>query len=924
MVAAPSEVEQGARIGRRYEIVRLLGRGGMGAVYLARDHALGRDVALKVVAAHLADDEGVALRFKREIQLSSLVTHPNVLRVFDLGEADGLKFLTMQFIEGETLADLMKRERPLPIPRCLTVFHQICEGLAAAHAQKVMHRDLKPQNVLIDREGRVYLTDFGLARSSQLSTVTRAGALMGTPQYMSPEQVKGDPVDERSDIFSLGVMLHELLAGKPPFSGDTLFELMMSRTRAPARPAREANPEVPLYLQRILDRCLAVDPALRYQSVPELLADLDAKKARGPGVGRSAAALAGRARRVAAVAIAVIALAAVATWAGWRLWPRPQGPPATRTLLVADVENRTGDQILTGTLEPVLGGALEAASFLAPYNRASAQKTADRLNIEGTGLPEKRARLVAQREGIAVVVSGFVENERPGYRLGLRAVDAFTGERIFEESASAGGKDAVLVETTRLAARLRRKLGDATSEGDQLKEADSISATSLEAAHEYAIGAQLAFGDGKYEEARPRFLEAIRLDPKFAHAYASLAALEANLNRYAEADKWYRLAMANTDRLTEREKLRTRGGYYIFIHDGERAIEAYAALVRRWPADNVALAQLALAYSMAGEFGKALEYGRKALDIYPRKVVSRSNVGYFAMYAGDLQTAIVEQQRSIEYSPTYAAAYIGLALAELASERTEDARATWEKLRTDAAGGSAATEGLADLALFEGRRADAQKLLARGAEADLAGKDPDAAARKLATLASVLLGRRDVPGAVATAERALKLSSSAPVLTTAGLVLADAGKAPAALAIAAELDKELGAAPSAYAALLRAAVATQRGSLPEAIVLLQGATKRLDHWLVRYALGRAHLEAGSYTAAVDELEKCDRRRGEATDVFVDSIPTYRLYPPVKYWLGRAQEALGSAGAAESYQAFLAMRKTEEDPLVADARRRVRR
>lgn len=921
LAAAPSSLEGGARIGDRYEIVRLLGRGGMGAVYLARDHALGRDVALKVVAAHLASDPAVTARFKREIQLSSLVTHPNVLRVFDLGEADGLKFLTMQYIDGETLADLLRREGPLPIARTLEIFRRMCEGLGAAHAQGVLHRDLKPQNVLVDRSGRIYLTDFGLAKSAALTTMTRAGALMGTPQYMSPEQVKGEPLDARSDVFSAGVMLHEMLAGEPPFSGDTLFELMMARTRAPRRPARDLNVEVPLYLQRILDRCLAVEPALRYASVAELLADLAARKARRPRIARSAAALAARARRAAAALVAVAALAGAAGLA-WRVWRREARAPATRTVLVADFENRTGEQVLTGTLEPALGLALEGAPFLAPFNRAAAQNSADTLKLAGSGLTEPRARLVAQREGVAVVAGGFIENKRPGYRVGLRAVDAFTGELLFEEAESVAGKEAVLAEVSKLAARLRARLGDTTPEGMQLEQAETFSATSLEAAHEYAVGNDLGFREGKFDEARTHFLEAIRLDPRFARAYSGLAVLELNRNRHAEAERYFKLALAHTDRLTDREKGRTRGAYYLFTHDAERAIEAYAALVARYPADNVALANLALAHSQRGDFAKALEFGRRALEIYPRKVASRSNVGYFAMYAGDLTSAIAEQQRAVDASPTFAAAHVGLALAQLASGQADEARATWERLRTEAGDASGAAEGLADLALFEGRLEDARRALLAGADEDVARKDPDAAARKLAMLASVQLARRDAAGAAASAERALRLSGSEPVLFLAGAALAEAGKGPRALAVADELDRHLGAAPHAYAAVLRASVATQRRSYPEAIGLLDEAAKRLDHWLVRYALGRAYLEAGSWASAVDELEKCERRRGEVTDVFVDSIPTYRLYPPVKYWLGRARQGLGSAAAAESFQAFLALRRTDEDPLVADARRRL--
>jgi len=278
--ASVSQLTPGSAIGARYEIVRLLGKGGMGEVYLARDLELGREVALKLVAPHLAADPAMLARFRREIQLSSLVTHPNVLRVYDLGESGGLRFLTMQYIEGRSLATLLAEERPLPLERATALFRQVCDGLAAAHDKGVLHRDLKPQNVMVDASGRAYVMDFGLATSDAVSTMTQTGMVVGTPHYMSPEQVMGEPLDARSDLFSAGVMLYEMLTGALPFQGDTVFGIMMRRTRGPPSPARQINPAIPAHLAGIVDRCLAIDVKLRYASAREVLRDLDAENVR--------------------------------------------------------------------------------------------------------------------------------------------------------------------------------------------------------------------------------------------------------------------------------------------------------------------------------------------------------------------------------------------------------------------------------------------------------------------------------------------------------------------------------------------------------------------------------------------------------------------------------------------------------------------
>jgi len=274
---APRQIVAGTDLGERYHIVKQLGEGGMGEVYLARDRELDRDVALKVIRLDLASHPAILERFKREIQLSSNVTHKNILRVYDLGEADGVKFLTMQYVHGEDLAALMRREGRLPLPRVVEIFHQICEGLQAAHEQGVIHRDLKPQNVLIDDRGRVAIADFGLAKSLDYASLTEAGKVIGTPHYMSPEQVKGVDLDPRSDIYSLGIMLYEMLTGTVPFTGSSAYEVMIQRTQRSPRPASDHNPQIPKYLLDILNRCLQAPLNLRYASVGEILQDLDSQ-----------------------------------------------------------------------------------------------------------------------------------------------------------------------------------------------------------------------------------------------------------------------------------------------------------------------------------------------------------------------------------------------------------------------------------------------------------------------------------------------------------------------------------------------------------------------------------------------------------------------------------------------------------------------
>ena len=274
---ATGPIEPGMVLGERYEILKPLGEGGMGAVYKARDRELDRMVALKVIRPELARNPDVLRRFKQELILARQVTHKNVIRIFDLVTTDGRKFITMDFIEGRDLKTVIEERGKLPPAEALPLMQQICRGLEAAHTEGVIHRDLKPQNIMVDNAGRVWLMDFGLARSMDLAGFTRTGVLMGTPDYVSPEQVRGDKVDARSDLFSLGVIFYEMLSGQPPFLADSIMATLLKRVQEKATPLTAVYAAIPPRLSDLVSKCLEPDVAERYQTVGEILEDLAAE-----------------------------------------------------------------------------------------------------------------------------------------------------------------------------------------------------------------------------------------------------------------------------------------------------------------------------------------------------------------------------------------------------------------------------------------------------------------------------------------------------------------------------------------------------------------------------------------------------------------------------------------------------------------------
>jgi tetratricopeptide (TPR) repeat protein len=319
----------------------------------------------------------------------------------------------------------------------------------------------------------------------------------------------------------------------------------------------------------------------------------------------------------------------------------------------------------------------------------------------------------------------------------------------------------------------------------------------------------------------------------------------------------------------------------------------------------------------------ALLWGRRAIEIYPKNVPQRNNFGLIAMYAGDFETGVREQKTVLQMNSQFVLAYVGLALSELGAGRPQEALATWNKLAgTGAAGASAAAAGLADLALYQGRITDARQILEPAIETDIAAKNTDEAARKLTTLAGAELAQGQPARAIAAAERAMGMSSDLAVVVSAARVLIAAGEEKKPLAAAEQLGGKLEPDPQMYAGLLRGEAAIERRNYRDAITRLKDARKLADSWLVRYALGRAYLEAGSFAEADTEFDACVKRKGEAAAVYLDEVPTFHVFPPVYYYLGRVREGLKSPGAADAFKTFLAFQTGEGGTLAADARKRL--
>jgi tetratricopeptide (TPR) repeat protein len=910
-------LQVGQSFSPRYLIIKLLGAGGMGAVYQTWDAELGIAVALKVIRTDRQQGTVTAeteKQFKHELLLARKVTHKNVVRIHDLGEVDGVKYLTMPFVQGEDIATALRRDGKRPVPYALRIARQIAAGLEAAHDAGVVHRDLKPANIMIgvtEDDAQAQIMDFGISVSA--SEVT-SGRVTGTLEYMAPEQGVGGAVDARADLYAFGLILYELLTGLRPMSamtGQERIEAMKQRCRDGVPQLRTADPAIPEPLDAVVMRCLERDPSARFQSAHELCVALDALNDAGELI-PTARSLTPRMMAVTAL-VAVIALSGTALLVRQAMQvPEPHAPVS---VAIADFDNRTGDPAFDGTLEPMLKRALEGAGFISAYDRNAMIRTLGVRPPET--LNELAAGELAAKQGLGVVLSGAIDRQGTGFRVSIKAAQTVTGNVVASEQGGAATSSQVLETATRLVTRVRQALGDDASESDQMFAMASLSTTSLDLVRHYAA-AQDAASNGRFEESRQRLLQAVALDPKFGIGYQLLAVTSRNLGRVQDAEKYSNQALQFLSGMTDREKLSTRGLYFRMSGDYQQCVKEYGELIARYAADVIGHNQLALCLSKLRQMRRAVEEMQAVVTLLPKRVLFRDNLALYANYAGDFQVA-EREARTVQEPDAYAT--LALAFAQLGQRQLPQARATYEKLGAiNALGASLAASGLGDLATVEGRFSDAVGILRAGAAADLASKDADRAAAKFAALAHAEASRGRTRAAIEAAEQALAHSQTVTIRFLAARSLVEAGDIARAQPLIASLARESQPEPQAYAKILEGQVALDRGDPRLAITLLTEANTLLDTWIGHFDLGRAYLDDRQFVQADSEFERCIRRGGEALSLMLDEEPTYGYFPMVYYYQGRVRQALKNEGFSDAYRLYLTFRgQSKEDRLVPEAR-----
>ena len=684
-------IEAGTILGR-YKIRTKLGQGGMGEVYLAHDTKLDRKVALKILPAELAANQDRMRRFTQEAYSASSLNHPNIITIFEMGEESGLHFIVTEFIDGLTLRQRLT-EGPIDFQQLLNVAIQIASALEEGHAAGIIHRDIKPENIMLRRRSHVKVLDFGLAKLTEgfltdepdPEAVTRApaqtetGVVLGTSQYMSPEQARGLPVDTRTDIWSLGVVMYEMAAGRPPFSGSTKTDVIVAIAKDTPLPILRFAPSVPPEFDWIVMKALRKETEERYQTIRELKSDLkklrqqlefqtELERSMGPESGliasrststqadgygtlpiaektisnqstssnatpSSAAPAVTPTRtsnagfisgvfksRKAIAALSVLAVILIAVVIAV-VWSARKSATLTDkdTILLTNFVNTTGDPVFEGTLRQALAVQLGQSPFI---NIFSEERVREALRFMGRS-PDERVtrevgREICQRQGLKALLVGSIASLGSHYVITLEAINAETGDAIAREQAEAENKEGVLRVLGEAAVTLRERLGESLQSIQRFDAPiEQGTTSSLEAFKAFSLGVEQQL-KGRYLDAIPLLKRATEIDPNFALAFGRLASMYYTTRQYDLAAATSQRAFELRDRVSERERLSISAGHYDNVTgEVDKYLETLELWKRTYPRDSSPPNNLAVKYNELGLFDKALTEAREASRLNP-------------------------------------------------------------------------------------------------------------------------------------------------------------------------------------------------------------------------------------------------------------------------------------------------------------------
>jgi serine/threonine protein kinase/tetratricopeptide (TPR) repeat protein len=960
-----------------YRILEKLGAGGMGEVYLAEDMKLGRKIAIKILSEEFTTNKDRLHRFEQEASAASNLNHPNILTIHEVGVDDGRHYIATEYIDGVTLRRKMVASQ-LETPEILDIAVQVASALEEAHAAGIVHRDIKPDNIMVRRNGYVKVLDFGLAKltetidrspadaeaATRVLVHTDAGVVMGTSHYMSPEQARGKPVDARSDIWSLGVVIYEMIAGRTPFEGETSTDVIVAITQKEPPPLARFSAEVISELDWIVMKALRKDRDERYQTIKELITDLRRVKQRlefQSELERSAAPVSftrskisdfpgaptmtqqavqtaektithvSRAEYIAtgikrhkllAALIALVVL--VVSASAFYLYNRNSHPLTERdTILLTDFVNSTGEPVFDGTLKQALAVNLGQTPFLNLFPEDRVRET---LRFMGRS-PDDRitrdvGREICQRQGLKAMLTGSIASLGSHYVITLEAVNPRTGDPIAREQIEADSKEKVLAALGTAALNLRKKLGESLSSMQKYDvNIEQATTSSLEALKAFSM-ANEERAKGREAESLVFYQRAVNLDPNFAMAYARIGVHYVNQDQLEAAKQYVQKAYDLRDRVSERERLYISEKYYAYITgEIDQTIETLKTWARLYPNDFIPHNNLSINYKILGRNEDALKEALEAVRLSPNNVSAYDNLVSSFMSVGHFDEAEQAEREAQRINADSLGAHVyNYYFAFLRQDQAAmDREVQWAKGKPEEA---QFTGLLSAAALYSGKVKQAQELRKRAVDMLKQQNRAENASTILLGLANDLMYLGKCDEAKANAKAALDLVRGQMSLANGAAIYSSCDDGDHAQKL---LDEARATYPkntvinSIVPPIVAADIEKNRGNFSQAIQLFESLRSYEGGVILglgtTYARGNLYLKQRMGNEAAAEFRKVIERRG------IDLLScTHTL---AHLGLGRALALSGdTAGARKAYQDFFALWKDADHdlPVLVEARK----